>query len=461
MSTSAVSWKPDALRARLDEVRRRHGVVGASLAVLIDGEVSTAASGLLNLDTGVEATPDSVFQIGSIGKLFTATLLMQLVDEGMVELDAPVRRYLPDFAIADASASAAITVRQLLAHTSGIDGDYLPPDDPAGPSSENYVRRMRALALLHPVGAYMSYCNSGYVAAGRIVEVLRGKSWAQLVMDRICRPLAMTQAYADPRESLRYRCAIGHVADPADRARSRVSPLTYLPLSIAAAGSVLSMSATDLLRFARAQLADGDAGNGRRILSAESARAMRRPQIELLPYSRKGYSHMGLGWFLAGRGRNTLIGHDGTTAGQMAYLHLLPERGLAFALLTNSPSAPLADELRSAFFADLASLPPVQDPPPQPVDCDAARYVGVYENVATRIELQWRDGALHAQALPRVPGGSALSASLRPHSRDCFELQAEDPAVAGKITFWGKGARAEYLRLGVRMARRVHEESRR
>src|SRR5690606_31977675 len=139
MTMAAASWKRDALHQRLDEARHRHGVVGASLAVLTDGEVHAAASGSLNLDTGVDATPDSVFQIGSIGKLFTATLLMQLVDEAAVALDAPVRRYLPDFAIADESASAAITVRQLLAHTSGIDGDYLPPDDPAGPSSENYV----------------------------------------------------------------------------------------------------------------------------------------------------------------------------------------------------------------------------------------------------------------------------------------------------------------------------------
>src|SRR5690606_4998607 len=153
-STVESGWQSFALQKRLDEACVRHGVVGASLAVLHDGVIQTAASGVLNVDTGVDVTPDSVFQIGSIGKVFTATLLMQLVDEGAVGLDAPVRRYLPDFAIADEAASAQITVRHLLAHTSGIDGDYLPPDDPSGPSSDGYVRKMRALALLHPVGAY-------------------------------------------------------------------------------------------------------------------------------------------------------------------------------------------------------------------------------------------------------------------------------------------------------------------
>lgn len=460
-STAESRWQSAALQQRLDEARIRHGVVGASLAILSDGHVHVAASGLLNIDTGVEVTPDSVFQIGSIGKLFTATLLMQLVEEGRVVLDAPVRRYLPDFAVADEDASATITVRQLLAHTSGIDGDYLPPDDPSGPSSEGYVRKMRQLAQLHPVGAYMTYCNSGYVAAGRIAEVLRGAGWAQLVMDRICRPLALAPAFADPRESLRFRCAVGHVQDPAQGGRHRLSPLSYLPLSIAAAGSVLSMSAAQLLRFAQAHMNDGEGSDGRRFLQANAVRAMREPQIALLPYSRKGYTHMGLGWFLRPRAKGTIFGHDGTTAGQMAYLTCVPQRRLAFALLTNSPSAPLAEELRGAFLAELAGLPAEHEPEPVPHDWHAGRYVGIYQNGSTRIEVSVRDGALHADARPRVPGGLAMQARLRAHSPDCFELDSADASLNAKLTFWGEGAHAEYLRLGVRMARRRTEEGNR
>src|SRR5438445_4196185 len=110
-----------ALQLLIDELREKHGVVGATLGVLKGDAVETAASGLLNLDTRVECTPQSVFQIGSIGKIFTTTLIMQLVDEGRLDLDNPVARHLREFMLADRAAARAITVRQLLNHTSGMD----------------------------------------------------------------------------------------------------------------------------------------------------------------------------------------------------------------------------------------------------------------------------------------------------------------------------------------------------
>src|SRR6186997_1387844 len=114
---------PDDLSSRLAALLERHHVPGAAVGVLHRGEVTTAAAGVVNLDTGVEATPDTVFQIGSQGKMWTATVLMQLVDEGRVDLDVPVRTYLPAFAVADQHVSENVTLRHLLSHTSGIDGD--------------------------------------------------------------------------------------------------------------------------------------------------------------------------------------------------------------------------------------------------------------------------------------------------------------------------------------------------
>jgi CubicO group peptidase (beta-lactamase class C family) len=114
-------WLTEILAERVTAWR----LPGAAAAVLHDGTIETAAAGTLNVDTGVEATTDSLFEIGSITKVYTATLVMQLVDAGLVELDAPIRRYVPDFRVADAAASDAITVRHLLTHTSGFDGgDY-------------------------------------------------------------------------------------------------------------------------------------------------------------------------------------------------------------------------------------------------------------------------------------------------------------------------------------------------
>src|SRR5215467_14257591 len=113
------SW----LQERLPTLLAEHKVPGAAVAVLAGGQVIDVAAGVLSKATGVEATVDSVFQVGSITKVWTTSLLMQLVDEGKLDLDNPIRRYLPEFALADAEAAATITVRQLLSHTAGFEGD--------------------------------------------------------------------------------------------------------------------------------------------------------------------------------------------------------------------------------------------------------------------------------------------------------------------------------------------------
>ncbi len=100
--------------ARLPGLLREHRVPAAAWGVLHDGQIVDGAAGLLSTTTGIEATPDSLFQIGSITKLWTATLVLQLVDEGKVDLEAPVRKYLPEFRLGDEAAAAVISVRQLL-----------------------------------------------------------------------------------------------------------------------------------------------------------------------------------------------------------------------------------------------------------------------------------------------------------------------------------------------------------
>lgn len=164
---------PQLLAERIE----RYRVPGASLAVLHDGEVFETAAGVVNVDTGVETTPDSVFQIGSITKLMTTTLAMQLVDEGRLDLDAPVRTWLPELELQDAEAARTITPRHLLTHTSGIDGDFFVDTGRGDDAVERFVVACMALPQPHPVGEGFSYCNAGFVIAGRVIEKLRGAPW--------------------------------------------------------------------------------------------------------------------------------------------------------------------------------------------------------------------------------------------------------------------------------------------
>ena len=109
---------------------QKHKVPGASAAVFRAGQWEVAAAGVTNVTTGVDVTAETVMHVGSITKVLNATLMMQLVDEGRVELAAPLKRYLPDFQVADRDATELITVEMLLNHTCGIDGEYFPMPDP-------------------------------------------------------------------------------------------------------------------------------------------------------------------------------------------------------------------------------------------------------------------------------------------------------------------------------------------
>lgn len=159
-------------QSRLDELARKHGVPGAQLGILrlgADGgdELVTAATGVLHAGTGQPAGTDSVWQIGSISKVWTATVIMQLVDEGRFALDTPVAKILPGFALRDPEITAAVTVWHLLTHTSGIDGDLFTDTGRGDDALEKYVALLADTAQNHPIGATWSYCNAGYSLLGR------------------------------------------------------------------------------------------------------------------------------------------------------------------------------------------------------------------------------------------------------------------------------------------------------
>ena len=141
------------LQTYADQALVKHNIPAISLAVWKDGTLHEAAAGGLNINNGLPNTTDTIFQIGSITKVMTTSLIMQLVDEGLVHLDAPVKQYVRDFTIADPEASRSITVRQLVNHTNGMAGDYFPDDrGHEGNLIARYVDRCNLLPLIHPPG---------------------------------------------------------------------------------------------------------------------------------------------------------------------------------------------------------------------------------------------------------------------------------------------------------------------
>ncbi|MFJ9031944.1 serine hydrolase domain-containing protein [Streptomyces sp. NPDC102274] len=323
-------------QARLDELLAAHHIPGASLAVLAGGEIHELASGILHTGTGVGATTDSVFQIGSISKGYTATLVLLLADAGKLDLDAPVVDVLPDFAVADAAAGGTITVRQLLNHTSGIEGDFVSDTGRGDDCLARYVDGVRNVGLTNPPGATMSYSSTAYNVLGRIVEVVTGLTWDEALKEMLCDPLGLAHTMTLPEEVLRFRAAMGHMGEPGEVPVP--TPLwNMLPRSAGPYGGI-SATAADVVRFARLFIDGGTAPEGTRVLSAGAVKAMLTREVELPDQWFLG-AHWGLGWGLFEWDGARGFGHDGSTFGQLAYLRAIPEAGIALALLTNGGGA--------------------------------------------------------------------------------------------------------------------------
>ena len=216
------------------------------------------------------ATADSVFQIGSITKLWTSTLVMQLVDEGKVDLDATVRTYLPEFRIGDEDAAARITVRQLLNHTSGFEGDIFTDTGVGDDCIEKYLGVLHDVPQLFPPGEMFSYNNAGFCVLGRLVEVLRESTYDECLKERIFAPLGLTHAATGPYDAILHRAAVGHIElEPG--AGYQPAPVWAMARSNSPAGSMLAMRPRDLLAFAKMHLDDGKAEDGTQVLAPGTA----------------------------------------------------------------------------------------------------------------------------------------------------------------------------------------------
>jgi CubicO group peptidase (beta-lactamase class C family) len=385
-------------RRRIDDLVERHHVPGVQVGVIAvgtDGEVDlrTTASGVTSRSTGVEVTPQTIFQWGSITKVWTTTLVMQLVDEGLLNLDARIVDLLDDFTIADRDLAAEITVRHLLDHTSGIDGDIFTDTGDGDDCVARYVDALRTAVSVTRPGGPLSYCNAGFVVAGRLVEVLRGTTWDEALAEHLLRPLGLRHTITKAKDAPLFRAAVGHLKT--ESAGGDVVPTTtwMLPRSMGPAG-LIAGSVTDLLSFAAVHLRDGIAPDGTRVLSAGAARLMREPQVDLSAVSttQRGW---GLGWSLVGWGDETAASHGGGTIGQIADLHLFPDRGLALAVLTNSSTGPaLVKELLGLLADELGLTAPAPRTEPGAEQEDLSSLVGRWESSTARWEIAPVDGGL-------------------------------------------------------------------
>ncbi|MGW4031796.1 serine hydrolase domain-containing protein [Streptomyces sp. NPDC004838] len=394
----------------LSTTAAEHGVPGASLAFFHDGKTHEFATGVLNRDTGAPVRTDSLFQIGSVTKVWTATQIMLLAEAGRLTLDTPVVEVLPEFRVADPELTKSVTVRHLLTHTSGIDGDLFLDTGRGDDTLEKYTEACRDLTAIHPLGATQSYCNSGFSVLGRIVERLTGKVWDAALREQIIEPLGLTHTVTLPEEALRYSTAIGHEQD------GSTATVWGLTRSAGPAGLICAR-ASDVVRFGRAHLSDG-------LLARPEV--MWEPHVAL-PCPLTFAAEWGLGWMLDTLSGHRVVSHGGNTIGQAAMLWIVPEMDFAACLLVNGgDSAGMQQETATELFGELlgVEVPAAPRPPAAPVAVDAGRYTGVYEGVGVRVAVTVGES-----------GGLRIRTGFKGDLADLSPDQESDLVAVGEGTF--------------------------
>jgi CubicO group peptidase (beta-lactamase class C family) len=449
------------LQSRLAELISKHNVPGATVGVLKDGEVTEAAAGVINQNTGVEVTTDTLFQIGSMGKVWTATVVMQLVDEGLLDLDAPVRDVIGDFKVADEDVAAKVTLRQLMSHTSGIDGDHFQDCGRGDDCLEKYVAATAPLNQTHPLGATMSYCNTGFSIAGRMIELVTGKVWDQAMRERLYAPLGLTHTNTLPEEALLFRTAVGHIKlKPKDPLT--VAPMWMLPRVCGPMG-LINSTVADVLTFAKMHLDGGKAADGTQVLSEKSVKAMQEPQIAVPdPYTLG--SHWGVGWILFDWNGRRLCGHDGNTIGQSSFLRVAPDANVAITLLTNGGDAhDVYLTLFAELFRELAEIemPPWLVLPETPLEMDLDPFAGTYERLGIRLEVTVDGNALACTATTTVQLNASLpnepqKLTLTPVDTSTFLVTDEEAGTPIPAVFYDfVDGKPSYVHFGARTHPRV------
>jgi D-alanyl-D-alanine-carboxypeptidase/D-alanyl-D-alanine-endopeptidase len=427
-----------AVDAYLAEQLEAHDLPGLSAAVVYDGSlVWSNGYGFADLENQVPATARTLYDIGSVTKLFTATMLMQLRDAGAVGLDDPIEKHLPEFRLESPFPDARpLTFRQVAAHLAGL------PNQPPGftleaaPSLEQMLASLSEVELAAPAWQEHKYSNFGYCIIGHALARASAQPFRQYVAEHVLAPLGMDDTTWEPTEAMRARLAVGYTAAAEDGTRGR-PPSFDVGDGSAPAGGLYS-TVEDLARFAAVQFHDGPAG-GQYLLGGTTLREMRAPVTVWSDWS----GGVGIGWFLGRVAGHNVAGHGGGTPGYSCEVQIVPDLELAFVVAANQVADKSAiargaiQRLAPAFAATRARLAE-QERPPLPPDAD--QLTGTYalpEDPSITYRVRIIDGRLQVavifggnqvdayELVPRAGGGFRVSGGPVDGESASFERDPE------------------------------------
>ena len=420
----------EKLSQLLGVAARKFNVPGIAVGVLLDGKEMYGSYGVTNVENPLPITQATLFNIGSITKTFTATTIMHLVSQKKIDLNAPVKKYIPELKLHDPEAAGKITILQLLNHTSGLEWRFEADTGEGADALAKYVARMTEVTQALPPGTRASYSQTAYDLLGRVIEKVTGQIYEQAVISLVLEPLGLTNSFFAMDEIEAHQFAVGHNADDNNKL---VVAKQWKYSRAQNAGGGLASSSTDLIRWAKFHL--GQAANGDQVLPAGLIAQMQQQTVELVGSSLG--KAIGIGWFLSDINGVKTVGHGGSGNGQFAELLLVPERKFAVVSLANAGPNGVAFN-RAVLQWTLQKYVGLVERAPKPIAFDAKRaqeLVGKYENKIQVITVESNGKKL------------TIAAGIKPEVRAASdkELPADyPPAEMGLLP----GDKDEYVVLG-------------
>ncbi len=452
-TTDGVEAIETIVRAKMAEYR----VPGVGLGLWHDQRLHVRGFGVTSLDDPRPITGDTLFTIASISKTMTATAVMRLVEDGRLDLRAPVHAVLPEFRVRDQAASEQVTPWHLLTHTPGWEGQLTTEDRGAEALAHFVSTIMPTLPQLAAPGEAWSYNNAGFALSGRLIEAVTKRGIHDALRELVFAPLGLTRTFTRLTDALTYPLTLGH----RDRDGRTEVIRPFQTTSSTTAGGVIT-SVNDLTRYARFHLSDGAAADGKVYLPQARLTQMQTAQVR----KHGTDDEMGLGWHVRQLGPVTTLAHGGTLNGHCLLIELAPARGLAFVVLTNHADGwRLVQDVEQAILQRYAGvgLAPGQrighrgvneamslHSTPLAVQPDLEQYVGTYTRRPVGEAVVRRDGA----RLIVVTGGGQPDAGIVFYGPDvAYAVSGAYTGMPFEFVRDGTGS-VRWIRVNGRIARR-------
>jgi CubicO group peptidase (beta-lactamase class C family) len=373
----------------LDEKRKEFGIPGISLAIVKDDKVIYLKGlGVKDFEHNAPVTPDTRFAIGSSSKAFTAMLAVMSADEGKLSLDDSPKKFLPYFTLRDEEAAAKITLRDLLAHRSGLNRTDLAMV--TGVLNREELIKVAGMAKpTAKLGEKFQYQNVMYTAAGEAVAKAQNSTWDDLIAKKIFKPLGMTNSDTRAEDMQKARdYSFGYDYNAGTKVTRRL-PQRAIPA--AAPAGAINSSARDMAQWVRLMLGNGFY-NGKRLVSEKGFEELTRKQINI-----GGSIDYGLGWFLRQWKGHKVVEHGGNIDGFNAQVALMPDQKLGFVLLTNVTASSLGAVAMNTIWKNLVAEPTTatEAKATEPA-ADPKQEVGKYMLAAAGVsfDVNWKDEKL-------------------------------------------------------------------